>query len=170
MKKIWYLLKCPEGDETDYIERCPKLVTSGKMEEIFCFEYQRMMRYGGMWHLEKRIALPGYIFLTGTNVMILEKVWQEAKEIGKGISLTPCEVPYLKDLCQDGILIGISRGVIQNGVPVVTSGPLKGRERLIRSIDRHKRTARIEIPLDGDKKQLTIGLEIYEKEKQADMK
>ena len=163
MKKIWYLLKCPKGDETDYVQKCLKLVDS---EEIVCFQYQRMMRYGGGWHLENRMVLPGHVFLTGSNVMALERNWQGDGEMKRTISLTPCETPYLKDLCQDGILIEISRGVIKNGVPIVISGPLKGRERLIRRIDRHKRTAEIEIPFNGAKKQVTVGLEIYEKEQQ----
>lgn len=163
MKKIWYLLKCPEGDETDYMQKCLELVNSEKMEEIVCFQYQRMMRYGGSWHLESRTVLPGYVFLTGSNVMELERNWQEDGEMKQNISLTPCETPYLKDLCQDGLLIEISRGVIKNGVPIIISGPLKGRERLIRRIDRHKRTAEIEIPFNGAKKQVTVGLEIYEK-------
>ena len=72
----------------------------------------------------------------------------------------------MKELCRNGILIEISRGVIRNGAPVITSGPLKGRERLIRRIDRHKRTAEIEIPFAGDKRRVTVGLEIYEKDMQ----
>lgn len=164
MKEIWYLLKCPEGDEEDYMEKCPGLVASGKMDEIVCFQYQRMMRYGGRWHLEKRTVLPGYVFLAGTDMMMSEKTGNKAGGMKPDISLIPCEAPYLKKLCQDGILIGMSRGIIKNGVPIVTSGPLKGRERLIQRIDRHKRTAEIEIPFAGDRKQVTVGLEIYEKE------
>lgn len=57
----------------------------------------------------------------------------------------------------------MSKGVIRNGRPVITSGPLKGREGLIRKIDRHKRIADIEIPLAGERRQVTVGLEIYEK-------
>ena len=78
--------------------------------------------------------------------------------------MVPCDPPYIKELCQEGNLIGMSKGVIRDGKMVVTSGPLKGREGLIRRIDRHKRTAEIEIPFaDGDTR-VTVGLEIYEKQ------
>lgn len=164
MRKIWYLLKCPEGDETDYAKGCPGLMASGEMREIVCFQYQRMMRYGGQWHLERRTALPGCVFLDGTDVRMLRRGRQGKKAAGRDLSLAPCEAPYLKDLCRDGRLIEMSRGVIRNGAPVVTSGPLKGRERLIRRIDRHKRTAQIEIPLAGENRRITVGLEIYEKD------
>lgn len=92
-----------------------------------------------------------------------KKLWGKGDMKGD-VSLAPCEAPYLKNLCQDGILIGISKGIIKNELIVVTSGPLKGREWLIRKIDRHKRTAQIEIPLAGDKRHITVGLEIYRKE------
>lgn len=148
------------------MKKCLEIAASEEMEEIVCFQYQRMMRYGGKWHMERRMALPGCVFLAGSNVMFLNKNWQGAGEIEQDISLIPCEPPYLKELCRNGILIEISRGVIRNGTPVITSGPLKGRERLIRRIDRHKRTAEIEIPFAGDKRRVTVGLEIYEKEMQ----
>ena len=61
-------------------------------------------------------------------------------------------------------MIGISRGIIKDGVPVVTEGPLKGREQLIKRIDRHKRTAKLGVPFEGKTIEITVGLEIYQKE------
>lgn len=136
----------------DYAKRCQQFLVSKELNEVICFQYQRMMRYGGNWHLENRMLIPGYIFLVGIESLPLNHV-----------SLTPCETPYLKELCHEGSLIGLSRGVIWNGRPIITSGPLKKREAMIRRIDRHKRTASIEIPFAGDKKQVTVGLEIYDK-------
>lgn len=154
MKEIWYLLKCPKGDETDYVQKYEKLADPKELQEVVCFEYHRMIRYGGNWHLERRTLLPGCIFLSGTRAM-------ELKE--KAVSLIPCEPSCLIELCQEGNLVAMSKGVIKNGNTIVTSGPLKGREPWIRRIDRHRRTAQIEIPLGNQKAQVTVGLEIYEK-------
>ncbi len=126
-----------------------------ELQEVHCFQYQRLMRYRGAWHVERRTLLPGYIFLLGRERLALKE--------GKEISLRPCEPPFMKELCQGDSVIGMSRGVIRDGILTVTSGPLKGREGLIRRIDRHKRTSEIEIPVDGKKQQVTVGLEIYEK-------
>lgn len=153
MRNIWYLLKYPEDKRADCVNRCPEVISSGEMEEILCFQYQRMIRYGGKWHLEKRLALPGYMFVDGNKILVKEDVF-----------LTPCQVPYLRDMCHEGSLIEMSRGIIRHGNVIVTDGPLKGREPLIRKIDRHKRTAVIEIPFEGGQKQITVGLEIYKKE------
>ena len=157
MNTIWYALKCPEGREKDYTEKYQKLASSDGLKEVICFEYQRMMRYGGSWHLERRKLLPGWIFLSGTKAI-------EAERDGDIGSIVPCETFRLKELCQGEYLIGMSKGMIKDGKTIVTSGPLKGRESLIRRIDRHKRTAEIEIPLVEDGTRVTVGLEIYEKQ------
>lgn len=144
-----------------------ELIGPGELKEVVCFQYQRPMRYCGGWHLEKRTLLPGCVFLSGSKLELTEEKCQEDRGAGEKakekFSLTPCEMPYVKDMCQEGNLISISKGIIRDGKPFITSGPLKGREGLIRKIDRHKRTAKIEIPFDGNKRQVTVGLEIYEK-------
>ena len=154
MNTIWYALWCPEGNEKDYAEKYQRQISSDRLQEVICFEYQKMIRYGGRWHLERRKLLPGWIFLSGTEDMASDRM----------NSLIPCETPFLKLLCQEENLIGISKGIIKDGKSIITSGPLKGRERLIRRIDRHKRTAEIEIPLVDKNTRVTVGLEIYEKQ------
>jgi len=164
MKKIWYLLKCPEKNEADYTEKCIRLMVLEELEKVVCFQYQRMMRYGGKWHLENRMLLPGYIFLSGTKTMVLGDICKDNKGMERNVSLVSCEIPYMAEMCQNGNLIGMSRGIIRHGNIMVISGPLEGREGLIRRIDRHKRTAEIEIPFAGNRKYVTVGLEIYEKQ------
>ena len=157
MKTIWYLLKCPEGREAEYVEKCQKLTEPDGLQEVICFQYQRMLRYGGTWHLEKRTLLPGCIFLSGIRLTRLKE--------NLNTSLIPCTISQIRSLCSDENLVGMSKGIIKNGIPVVISGPLKGRERMIRKIDRHKRTAEIAVPLFTDEgTRLTVGLEIYEKQ------
>lgn len=131
-------------------------------KEVIHFQYQRMMRYGGKWHLERKSLLPGYIFLSGAEAGVsAERIHTEEK----GISLKPCEeAPYPRLLCSEGNLIEMSGGIIKNGVLTVSSGPLRGKEHLIKKIDRHKRTAEIEILLEGRKQCITVGLEVYEKQ------
>lgn len=160
MKVIWYLLRCPQGSEAKYTERCTELAAWDGLQEVVCFQYQRMMRYGSNWHLEKRMLLPGYIFLLGTETMSLK---EHHKGNWENVSLLSWESPYPRKMCQSGNLIGMSRGIMRDGILMVTSGPLKGREELVRRIDRHKRIAEIEIPFGADNRRVTVGLEIYKK-------
>lgn len=157
MKVIWYLLKCPEGREAEYVEKYQVLTELDNLQEVICFQYQRMLRYKGSWHVEKRTLLPGYIFLSGTRLTGLKE--------NLNSTLIPCTISQIRSLCSNGNLIGMSTGVIKNGIPVVTSGPLKGRESMIRKIDRHKRTAEIVVPSFTDEDtRITVGLEICEKQ------
>ena len=43
----------------------------------------------------------------------------------------------------------MSQGYIKNGITHIVTGPLVGMERRIRKIDRHKRLANIEMPMQG---------------------
>ncbi|MCI9362203.1 MAG: hypothetical protein HFG65_14920 [Hungatella sp.] len=168
MRIIWYLLKCLEGEEADCVKQCQGLAGQVGIEEVICFQYQRMLRYGGSWHLEKRIVLPGYIFLLESKTVCQKERKRENRNAVKLLtrsSLIPCNVSCLKELCAEGNLIGMSFGMIQEGIPVVTQGPLKGREHLIQRINRHKRTAEIEIRLAGRTERIVVGLEIYKKQK-----
>lgn len=164
MGAIWYLLKCPEGKEEVYTKQWLMFVLSIEVEEVISFQYLRMLRYGGEWHPEKRTLLPGYVFLSASKPVTMAEIIRYGGEQEESFSLIPCEIPYLKDMCQEENLVGMSKGIIREGIPIVTNGPLKGQERLIKNIDRHKRTAKIEIPFAGGKKQVTVGLEIYEKQ------
>ncbi len=57
----------------------------------------------------------------------------------------------------------MSEGIIENDRVVVTSGPLKGNEGLIRKIDRHKRKAWLEIEMFGRTVEMQVGLEVVGK-------
>ena len=61
-------------------------------------------------------------------------------------------------------LTDFSRGYVQNGIITITEGPLKGLEPQIRKIDRHKRTAWLEVELRGEKREVRVGVEIVRKE------
>ena len=57
----------------------------------------------------------------------------------------------------------MSRVFIENDRVIITSGPLKGNEALIKKIDRHKRRAYLEIEMFGRKVEAQVGLEIVKK-------
>ena len=77
------------------------------------------------------------------------------------------EKQFLQGVCGISHNLGMSKGYIQNGQTCVTEGPLQGREKLIRKIDRHKRLARLIIPgrnAFGDSNlEICAGLEIVSK-------
>ena len=57
----------------------------------------------------------------------------------------------------------MSAGYIKDGTAFITQGPLQGKEKMIRKIDRHKRLARLEIPIGDKFREIRAGLEITSK-------
>lgn len=134
---------------------------------VFVLTFDRMRRYEGAWHTERKPLFPECLFLEGSDKEEVEEKlrgcqnrMQEQKIEPE--SLSEEEQIFLQSLCGDGYHIGMSKGYIRNGETCVTEGPLRGKEGLIRKIDRHKRLAMIEIP-GGAKRRMTAGLEIVSK-------
>ena len=73
------------------------------------------------------------------------------------------EVAFLKAFGEEDQVVDISRGCIEGDAVIVEQGPLKGKEGLIRRIDRHKRIAEIEIEFLGERRKAKVGLEIVKK-------
>lgn len=96
---------------------------------------------------------PGYVFLESENPKQLIREIGESSYLrgifAQGSSLfvlEPEEELFLRKLCGREHHFGMSRGYIRDGRTFVTEGPLRGREQLIRKIDRHKRMARLRMP------------------------
>lgn len=65
------------------------------------------------------------------------------------MKLTEDEKNFLLGFCDDGYIAEESKGFIIGDKIFITSGPLKGRESIIKKIDRHKRRAEIEMTFLG---------------------
>ena len=78
-------------------------------------------------------------------------------------ALTGEEVDFLKELGGKAQTVEMSEGIIEQSVIKVYSGPLVGKEKYIRKIDRHKRRAMLEMPMFGEMRKMQVGLEIVAK-------
>ena len=130
----------------------------------------RKRRYCGEWHEEKKILFPGYVFLVSDNpgelFLRLKKVPGLTKLLGTGDEIVPLsaeEEELLKKLGGEDHVVEGSIGILEQDKIVITEGPLQGMEGYIRKIDRHKRTAWLEVELMGRKIETQVGLEIVEK-------
>ena len=78
-------------------------------------------------------------------------------------SLYPHEKEFLMKFANKDHVIDESKGLIEGDKIIITQGPLVGHESMIKKIDRHKRIAQLEIEMFGDKRTITVGLEIVSK-------
>lgn len=167
---MWYVIQVRAGTEERIKLQCEKRIPPEIMERCYIPYYERMRRYKGEWHREKRIIFPGYVFIVsdalGELFISLKSVVGLTKLIGAGeeiIPLTEQEVLFLERLGNNDGLVELSQGIIEGGRTVITSGPLRGLEGYIRRIDRHKRTAQIALELMGRVVEAQVGLEILVK-------
>ncbi len=185
MESIWYLLDCQGKEEQAVIELCRKNIPEDILEAVWVLKCQKLLRYQGEWHVAERNLFPGYVMLSLSDRIKRENSFEEmlgrvfpnvSREERNGRLHAVCKDSResLLKLCGGSKVIRMSRGRISGGDLVVTGGPLAGYERNIRKIDRHKRTAWVEMPGDCNRgsrgkrtsmlQRICVGLEVYEKQ------
>ena len=123
-----------------------------------------------------RICIHGYIFaITDLDYKSFDKLisivrytnsqyFFNLKQDKEGTpALTENEKHYISRLIGEGDVIQSSVGYIEGDNVYITDGPLLGYESKIRYIDRHKRIAKMEIDFIGEKRTITVPLEIISK-------
>ncbi len=168
MFPIWYVLRCEEGNEKRAAVLLKQLYHC--QSDIFLITFEKMKRYEGNWHCQKEILIRGYVFADVKNRKRLEAAAYDTsifKASGMGeytLCLNKEDKEFLENLSGKEHHISMSRGYIQEGITFITEGPLCGKERKIRKIDRHKRMARVDYPMKCFRKtQFWMGLEITAK-------
>lgn len=175
---MWYVIQVRAGQEEKIVFQCRKKIQNyiegtekaGMLERCFIPYYEQKRRYEGAWHTEQRVLFPGYVFLISNDVeglfFELKKVQGLTKLIGTGKEIVPLsesEVQLLLHLGGDDQIVETSIGVMEQDQICITRGPLMGLEGCIKKIDRHKRTAWLEIEMMGRIVETRVGLEVVEK-------
>jgi transcriptional antiterminator NusG len=124
----------------------------------------------------KNICFPGYLFIetdlpAEKLVESIQEVIQHTKGIYQLLSYTDTkdifirerELFMLKRLCDGNACIKNSVGLIIGDMIRISSGPLAGMESIIKKIDRHERSAIIELDVLGALRNVTVPLEITAK-------
>lgn len=167
---MWYVIQVRTGTEADIQRQCEKILSPGALERSFLPRCEQMKRYQGAWHRERKLLFPGYVFLVSPdgeqlyrelkNVVGLTKLLGTGEEI---VPLTEEEVRFLLEFGSEEQLVEMSEGIIENDTVLITRGPLKGHEGMIRRIDRHKRRAYLAVRMFGRTMETQVGLEIVAK-------
>lgn len=167
---MWYVVQVRTGSEENIRLQCERRIPRSILEECFIPYYEEKRKVQGEWKIQKKILFPGYIFVVTEEIEELYR--QLAKVIGltkllgtddEVIPLTEEETGFLMAFGGKNQVVKMSEGIIENSQVIVTSGPLQGREGLIRRIDRHKRKAYLEMDMFGRMQMVQVGLEIVKK-------
>lgn len=167
---MWYVMQVRAGNEENIKLQCSKEISASLLQQCFLLYYEEKKRFQGSWKVLQKILFPGYLFVETEDLPglceALRPVIGLTKLIGTGreiVPLTQEEQTFLWEMGGPEHLVAMSEGVIENSCIRILSGPLKGREGLIRKIDRHKRKAWLEMELFGRLQQVEVGLEVIAK-------
>ncbi len=147
-----------------------KMIDSSVYQECF-IPYRDMQKcYQGAWITRREILFPGYLFIdtvdVRTLVVELRKVPLLTRVLGNNdifIPLSEEEVSFIQMTGGPTHVIEKSIGFIENDMVEVFAGPLQGCEGMIKKIDRHKRTALLEVKMFARTVTVKVALEIVEK-------
>lgn len=168
----WYVIQVRTGSEEKIINACDLLVSKEALKECFLPKYKRVKKIRGFWNEVEEKLFPGYVFMISDDVNVLfqelKRIPDLTKMLGKyGQEVFPLsedEVVFLKSFGKEEHIVDMSIGYIEGEKIIVTSGPMQGKEGLIKKIDRHKRLAFIEVDFLGQIVNAKVGLEIIRKE------
>lgn len=166
----WYVIQVLTGSEHAICRDLKELLNQQLYEHCFVPMAERQRRKEGKYVTVREPLFPGYLFIVSDYIEeINAALWKIAKfkrilRAGTAfVPLHPEEVEAFRCLTDEAFNITMSKGFIVGQAITVTEGPLKGYEGWIRKIDRHKRTAYIEVPFLGTKTRIRVPLEIVEK-------
>lgn len=169
----WYVIQVRSKLEEKIKKSCEMIISKEFLKECFVPKNIRLKKVEGKWREVEEILFDGYVFLVSDTpdelFFELKKIPDLTKMLGRSdneiFSLYEDEVEFLKSFSNFQHIVEMSSGFIENDVVNITSGPLQGKEGIIRKIDRHKRIAIIEVELFGKLTTAKVGLEIVSKNK-----
>lgn len=165
---MWYVVQVLGGKKEATCRLIERIVSKDAVSECFTPRYETQKKVRGTWVNGTSVLFPGYVIAVTDDVERLKRELRDVPEFTRVLSMGEAFVPLSE---QDQAWIGaftrpgervvpMSEGVIEGDRVIVTSGPLKQREGWIRSINRRKGLAFLEVDMFGRKMQTKVGLAI----------
>lgn len=167
----WYVIQVRRGKEEEIAKKCRANISKEILEECFIPKSQQVRKFKGKWCQQNVILFSGYVFMISSHV---KELFQELKKIpditkllgNDGNEIYPIyedEVLFLMQFGKNEHIVEMSKGYIEGDRIFIESGPLLGKEGIIRKINRHKRIAEVEVSLFEQKTRVKVGLEVVSK-------
>lgn len=171
----WYVIQVMKGAERSMAALISRVVPSTVLDECFWPKYATEIKVRGRFIKVEKPLLPGYLIAVTSNPEALEHHLIELPEFARVLSQGGSFVPLAPD--ERGLIgaftkrgkrvVPMSMGFKDGDEVVIAEGPLAGREGLIRSINRRKSTAYLEVNLCGRRVSTRVGLGVLTKERWA---
>ncbi len=164
-----YVLQTLAGNEQRLLDRCGISICRDD-EEAFVPTVERTKKYKGTEKTVRTAMFPGYVFFrTGDpvglffrlkTIPLLSKLLRVNEEL---LHVTEEEDEVISILGGNDHNAKKSVGIMEEGKLMIFQGPLKNFTGDIVRIDRHRKSATIALDFLGEKRCITLGLEITKK-------
>lgn len=173
-KPLIFVVQVQGGRENHACELI-RTIAHDVVQECFTPASETARKHSGQWRRVTCLLFPGYVFVKTDSP---EQLQQRLRAIPVFMRLLGASNDSILPLADDEVawlnaftdarthVVRMSEGIIDGDAVIVTDGPLKGHEGLIKRIDRHRRQAMLEVQMLGRTKQIRIGLEIVYKRQQ----
>lgn len=152
------------GMENKCKQQCEQYVDASAYKRMFVLQYIAKKHFKKQWHEVKKILFPGYLFVdTETIEPIMEglrQFQQYTRVLRNGETVSPVtkqEQKFLSDMMNEEYVVQYSEGFLIGEEVYITSGPLRNYRGCIRTVDRHRRIAKLEIPVFGGLTPVEVG-------------
>ncbi|MCD8335869.1 MAG: antiterminator LoaP [Lachnospiraceae bacterium] len=161
------MMQVQTGTEEKIRTQCDTLIPQSVLQQCFIPYYEEQRKLHGKWNVLKKVLFPGYIFMVTDDLeelfFRLKRVQGMTKILGTGdeiVPLTEEEVSFMQRFGGEKQVVEISKGILEGNQVKILSGPLTGKEALIKKIDYHKRRAYLELEMFGRMQKICLGLEV----------
>lgn len=175
----WYAVQVETGRED---AACALILRAARaagiddaFKELFSPKRRALAKVRGELVAGLEPLLPGYVIAVAKPrdldavATALRRSPRFARLVGQGGVFAPLSDQEVAWICaftqRDSRTVEMSEGFVEGGRVVVTSGPLVGREALVRKVNRRKRTAEVEFSICGRTVTVKVGLSLVKKER-----
>ena len=166
----WYVIQVLPKSEYRLCEKIKGRIDKNLFSDCFVPQAEYVYKNNGLYEKRIRPLFPGYLFVITDQVSAfyeaLKKVDGFKRILKEDDYFTPIsmeEAASIAGVTNDDYSISMSEGYILDSKVYITSGPLLGREAIIKKIDRHKRSAIVEMKFMGQPQLVRMPLEIISK-------
>ena len=167
----WYAVQVVPGKEQAACRVIERLVGADAVREVFAPRYAVQKKFRGEWRMCQALLFPGYVVAVASDAGLLKARLSGVPEFTRLLTMGETYLPLeerdralIETLTsRDCRCVEMSQAVMEGDRVVVTSGPLKGHEAWIASVNRHKSLAVLEVEMFGRRLRTRVGLAIVAK-------
>ena len=170
-RRAWFAMRVQEGTEAEVCAFMRAAIADAGIEAVCVVPHSLITRPGTCEAGSLHELLPGCVLVATDDMEQMRAALVRTSALRRLSGRRVAFVPLADDVAEwvescaqvDGCTFGMSEGYDEQGKVVVVSGPLKGRESMIRKTNHRKKLAYIRIPLFGEMVDAELGLRLVRK-------